>query len=397
MPSSPDGGRTLTRNWLRFGQVLRGLGFDAGPARMLPYLRALTLLDQRRFDDLAAAVHAHFARRRDDFAVLDRALRTFLAGAEEQEGRPAAGEPSAGVDESDGDSRGAVTISRQLTILDEPDETEPPLTIATYSATEVLRHKDFDAMSDDEMHAVRRLIRQMATPAGRRRSRRYQRGGDERLDLRRVLRDSLRFNGEPLLFAWRRRRWKPRPLVLLCDISGSMERYTRLLLHFVYAMEHASERVEAFVFATRLTRITRQLRTHDADRALDRVMDSVEDWSGGTRIGDAIDEFNRRYGRRVLGHGATAVVISDGWDRGDAAVLAQATLRLQRSCHRLIWMNPLMGAPGFEPLTLGLRAVLPYVDDFISAHNLVSLEQLQDLLENLDDRRQVRRQSLQPV
>jgi len=249
-------------------------------------------------------------------------------------------------------------------------------------------------MSEEEMQAVRQLIRQMAIPAGRRRSRRYQHGGDERIDLRRVLRQSLRFNGEPLVFAWRRRRWKPRPLVLLCDISGSMERYTRLLLHFVYAMGNASERVEAFVFATRLTRITRQLRIHDADRALDRVMDTVEDWSGGTRIGEAIDEFNRRFGRRVLGHGATAVVISDGWDRGDPALLAGATLRLQRSCHRLIWMNPLLGAPGFEPLTLGLRAVLPYVDDFVSAHNLVSLEQLQELLENLDDRRQVRRQSL---
>ncbi len=391
MPDSTAG--TLTRNWLRFGLILRGLGFDAGPARMLPYLQALTLLDQRRREDVAAAVHAHFARRWDDFAVLDRALGAFLLGADAPEPRrpPPVAEPGDG----DGAVSGASGETRQLNILDDADEAEAPLALATYSATEVLRHKDFAALSDEEMRAVRRLIQQMVTPAGRRRSRRYQRGGDERLDLRRVLRQSLRFNGEPLLFAWRRRRWKPRPVVLLCDISGSMERYTRLLLHFAYAMENASERVEAFVFATRLTRITRQLRIHNADLALDRVMATVEDWSGGTRIGESIDEFNRRFGRRFLGHGATAVVISDGWDRGDPDLLAQATLRLQRSCHRLIWMNPLMGAPGFEPLTLGLRAVLPYVDDFISAHNLVSLEQLQDLLENLDDRRQVRRQYLQ--
>ncbi len=394
MPDPSAG--TLTRNWLRFGLILRGLGFDAGPARMLPYLQALTLLDQRRREDLAAAVHAHFARRRDDFAVLDRALGAFLLGADSPELRRP---PARGAEPGDGDGAvsGAPGETRQLNILDDADEAEVPLALATYSATEVLRHKDFAALSDEEMRAVRRLIHQMVTPAGRRRSRRYRRGGDERLDLRRVLRQSLRFNGEPLVFAWRRRRWKPRPVVLLCDISGSMERYTRLLLHFAYAMETASERVEAFVFATRLTRITRQLRIHDADLALDRVMATVEDWSGGTRIGESIDEFNRRFGRRFLGHGATAVVISDGWDRGDPALLAQATLRLQRSCHRLIWMNPLMGAPGFEPLTLGLRAVLPYVDDFISAHNLVSLEQLQDLLENLDDRRQVRRQYLQPA
>jgi len=394
MPPRPDPGGTLTRNWLRFGEVLRGLGFDAGPARMLPFLQALTLVDQRRVDDVACAVHAHFARRRDDFLILDRALRAFLLRADqaaESKLSPAT------VNEPDGEGEprlGTLTATRQLNILDEVEQAETPLAIATYSATEVLRHKDFDAMSEDEMRAVRDLMRQIATPAGRRRSRRYQAGGDERIDLRRVLRQSLRFNGEPLLFAWRRRRWKPRPLVLLCDISGSMERYTRLLLHFVYAVENASERVEAFVFATRLTRITRQLRSHDADRALDRVMETVQDWSGGTRIGEAIDEFNRRFGRRVLGHGATVVIISDGWDRGDPGVLAQATLRLQRSCHRLIWMNPLMGAPGFEPLTLGLRAVLPYVDDFVSAHNLVSLEQLQELLENLDDRRQVRRQYL---
>ncbi|TMD08472.1 MAG: VWA domain-containing protein [Chloroflexi bacterium] len=362
---------------------------------MLPYLQALTLLDQRRREDVAAAVHAHFARRRDDFAVLDRALGAFLLGADPAEPRrsPPVAEPGDG----DGSVSSASGETRQLNILDDADDPEVPLALATYSATEVLRHKDFAALSDEEMRAVRRMIQQMVTPAGRRRSRRYQRGGDERLDLRRVLRQSLRFNGEPLLFAWRRRRWKPRPVVLLCDISGSMERYTRLLLHFAYAMENASERVEAFVFATRLTRITRQLRIHNADLALDRVMATVEDWSGGTRIGESIDDFNRRFGRRFLGHGATAVVISDGWDRGDPALLAQATLRLQRSCHRLIWMNPLMGAPGFEPLTLGLRAVLPYVDDFISAHNLVSLEQLQELLENLDDRRQVRRQYLQPA
>jgi len=303
MPSAPDAGGPLTRNWLRFGQILRGLGFDAGPARMLPYLRALTLLDQRRIDDLSSAVHAHFARRKEDFALLDRALRAFLEGAGEQGAARPVPDPLE-ADEPDGGAMATRSESRQLNILDEVEDAEAPLAIATYSATEVLRHKDFDAMSDEEMQAVRRLIREMATPAGRRRSRRYRRGGDERLDLRRVLRQSLRFNGEPLLFAWWRRRWKPRPLVLLCDISGSMERYTRLLLHFVYAMENASDRVEAFVFATRLTRITRQLRLHDADRALDRVMETVEDWSGGTRIGDAIDEFNRRFGRRVLGHGA---------------------------------------------------------------------------------------------
>jgi uncharacterized protein with von Willebrand factor type A (vWA) domain len=249
-------------------------------------------------------------------------------------------------------------------------------------------------LTEAEMAEVRRLIRLMRLPAGLTRSRRARAGGHDRLDIRRLLRRSLRFGGELLVFSWKSPTLRPRPLVLLCDISGSMERYTRLLLNFTYALKSASTRVEAFVFATRLTRITRLLRSHDVDAALNRVMASVDDWSGGTRIGEAIETFNRRYARRVLSHGATVAIISDGWDRGDAAQMRQAIARLQRSCHRLIWMNPLMGAPGYEPLTLGLQAALPFVDDFLPAHNLANLEALGVLLLETANRRPVRRQTL---
>src|SRR5213076_1841873 len=244
-----------------------------------------------------------------------------------------------------------------------------------------------------EMAEVRRLIRLMRLPAGLTRSRRARPGGRDRLDIRRLLRRSMRFGGELLVFSWKSPRLRPRPLVLLCDISGSMERYARLLLNFAYALKNASTRVEAFVFATRLTRITRLLRSHDIDAALNRETASVDDWSGGTRIGEAIETFNRRYARRVLGHGATVALISDGWDRGDAAQMRRAIARLQRSCHRLIWMNPLMGAPGYEPLTLGLQAALPFVDDFLPAHNLANLEALGALLLETASRRPVRRQT----
>jgi uncharacterized protein with von Willebrand factor type A (vWA) domain len=349
---------------------------------MLPFLRALTVLDVSRADDLKTAVHAHFARRRDDIALLDRVLVAFLF-------RPATGRDSLTV---------AADATRlpglQLSVLEESGtETEAEeLTVASYSRREALRQKDFDAMSEEEMRQVRRLIRLMAVPAGSRRSRRFEPGGDHRLDLRRLLRTSLRLGGEPLVFSWRKPRNKPRPLVLLSDISGSMERYTRVLLNFAYAVQNASQRVEAFVFATRLTRITRLLRSHDPDAAVTRVSRAVEDWSGGTRIGEAIDSFNRRYARRVLGRGAVVVLISDGWDRGDPEQLSGAVARLQRSCHRLIWMNPLLGAPGYAPLTLGLRAALPFVDDFLPAHNLASLEELGRLLLEAQGRRPVRRQ-----
>jgi len=387
----PDPAAVFTRNWLHFGRVLRGLGFDAGPARMLPFLSALAVIDMQRYDDLRTVVHIHFARRREELAVLDRALAAFL-------GLRAAKEPESSSDGSvEEEKAGTVgAMGRQLKVLDDmemgADAEEQE--VASYSRVELLRQKDFDSLSEAEMAEVRRLIRMMRLPAGLTRSRRMRPGGRERLDMRRLLRRSLRFDGELLVFSWKSRSLRPRPLVLLCDISGSMERYTRLLLNFAYALKSASTRVEAFVFATRLTRITRMLRHHDVDTALNRVTTSVEDWSGGTRIGEAIEMFNRRYGRRVLGHGATVAIISDGWDRGDSDQMRRAIAHLQRSCHRLIWMNPLMGAPGYEPLTLGLQAALPFVDDFLPAHNLANLEALGALLLETAKRRPVRRQTI---
>jgi len=385
----PDPGAVLTRNWLHFGRILRGLGFDAGPARMLPFLTALTVIDLHRADDLRTAVHIHFARRRDELAILDRALTAFLRG-----NAPNVDSPSSSATTSS--ERGVTITGRQLRVLDDDGAAEgaEEQEVASYSQAEVLREKDFDTLTEAEMTEVRRLIRLMRLPAGLARSRRARAGGHDQLDMRRLLRRSLRFGGELLVFSWKSPTLRPRPLVLLCDISGSMERYTRLLLNFAYALKNASTRVEAFVFATRLTRITRLLRSHDVDAALNRVMTSVDDWSGGTRIGDAIETFNRRYARRVLSHGATVAIISDGWDRGDATQMRRAIARLQRSCHRLIWMNPLMGAPGYEPLTLGLQAALPFVDDFLPAHNLANLEALGILLLATAGRRPVRRQTL---
>jgi len=386
----PDAGIVLTRNWLHFGQILRGLGFDAGPARMLPFLQTLTVIDLRRPDDVRTAVRAHFGRRREELPVLDRALVAFLRA----EARAADGAPSDAAESERGEP--LTLTGRQLKVLDDDSEDAEGAEeqeVASYSQAEVLRQKDFDTLTEAEMAEVRRLIRLMRLPAGLTRSRRARAGGHDELDIRRVLRRSMRFGGELLVFSWKSPRLRPRPLVLLCDISGSMERYTRLSLNFAYALKNASTRVEAFVFATRLTRITRLLRSHDVDAALNRVTASVDDWSGGTRIGEAIESFNRRYARRVLGHGATVAIISDGWDRGDAAQMRHAIARLQRSCHRLIWMNPLMGAPGYEPLTLGLQAALPFVDDFLPAHNLANLEALGALLLETANRRPVRRQT----
>jgi uncharacterized protein with von Willebrand factor type A (vWA) domain len=200
------------------------------------------------------------------------------------------------------------------------------------------------------------------------------------LDLRRTIRHSLRHGGEPLRLARRRRKWKRRPLVILCDISGSMDRYARLLLQFIYALAHRLDRVESFVFSTRLTCISRQLRRRNIDDALDEAARSVRDWGSGTRIGEALKHFNYVWARRVLGEGAIVLVISDGWDRGNIDLLAREMDRLHRSCRRLIWLNPLLGAAGYQPLVRGIQAALPHVDDFLPVHNLASLEQLAETL-----------------
>jgi uncharacterized protein len=202
------------------------------------------------------------------------------------------------------------------------------------------------------------------------------------------LRRNLKYGGHVLDWSLREPQLKPRPVVVLADISGSMERYTRLLLHFLYTLARGlGQPVQTFVFSTRLTPISRPLKHKDIDRALREVSQTVKDWSGGTRIGDALKEFNFKWGRRVLGRGAVVLIISDGWDRGDPDLAAREMARLQRSCYRLIWLNPLLGSPAYQPLTRGMQAALPYVDDFLPVHNLASLEDLAEHLAALDDKR----------
>jgi hypothetical protein len=240
-------------------------------------------------------------------------------------------------------------------------------------------------MTWEETLQVRRLLRQAPWRVAERRTRRRRadRRGD--VDLRRTMRTAARHGGETLRLARMRRRTTRRPLVILCDVSGSMDRYSRQLLVFAHAIGHR-QRVETFAFSTRLTRITHLLRRGDVDVALDHVAAQVHDIGGGTRIGAALHDFNRRYARRVLGHGAVVLLISDGWDRGDPDELAAEMARLRRSSHRLIWLNPLLGAAGYSPETRGMRAALPYVDDFLAAHDLDALDELGRLLAALPSR-----------
>jgi uncharacterized protein with von Willebrand factor type A (vWA) domain len=237
-------------------------------------------------------------------------------------------------------------------------------------------------MTAAELRDAERLVDLLEPRLELRRTRRYELDSHGRLLAPRAMfRRNLGTGGQLTSWVWRRPARRPRPIVVLCDISGSMERHSRLLLRFIQALAASSAvRTESFVFGTRLTRVTRLLRDRDRDRALARVADSVNDWAGGTRIGDSFREFNQRWARRTLRTSGIVIVVSDGWDRGDPAVVEAETARLRRNCHRLIWLNPLAGTPGYQPLAAGMRAAYPYIDDFLPAGTVASLERLGEIL-----------------
>lgn len=256
--------------------------------------------------------------------------------------------------------------------------------IGLYSSKELLRHKDFSSYTEGELLAAARLARAIDWSLLSRASRRHRiakRGTP--IDIRRSLRSSIRTGGEILRLSGLGQKRKPRRLIVLCDISGSMERYTRVLLQFIHAIHASRSSVEVFVFGTRLTRITHLIRHRNVDFALSAVSSKVVDWSGGTRIGEAISTFNRRWANRVAAHGGVIIIISDGWDRGSPERLAAEMQRLQRSSHRLIWLNPLLGSESYSPATQGMQAALPFVDDFLPSHDMASLESLAQVLNRI--------------
>ncbi|HEY8132985.1 MAG TPA: VWA domain-containing protein [Thermoanaerobaculia bacterium] len=388
---------TLLRNLLLFGRVLRTLGLDVNPGRMIDLVTALEFISIGSRSDFYHAARGLLVHRREDIAIFDEAFEVFwrsrgrkmtsldlrALGERRRFRRPRFVPPPLGEE------------STASTSQSTDESKEPPLVQATltYSEREVLRQKDFSDLTAEELNAVQWLMAEIVWRVRERRTRRRRPGRGRLIDLRRTVRLNLRYGGELLDWAEREAKSKPRPLVIIADVSGSMERYTRLLLLFTYGLAKALEqRVEAFVFSTRLTRITRQLEERNLDRALREVSRTVPDWSGGTRIGEALRTFNFQWGRRVLGSGALTLVISDGWDCGDVGVLREEIARLQRSSRRLIWLNPLLGSPEYQPLTRGIQAVLPFIDDFLPVHNLASLEDLAEHLANLTEHRPERRQ-----
>jgi uncharacterized protein len=370
-----------------FARLLHDAGLEAGPRRLTDATRALTFIDLKSEPDFRGALRTVFVSRKDEIATFEAAFDIFWA--------PPDPRASAGV--LPGRTRSlpmaperakawSAALGLNTSQMNrEQDPSVVPASSSGYSAEELLRHKDFEQMTWQETEQVRRLLEQAPWRMAERKTRRLRAAPAGGIDLRRSARHAIRSSGELMRLFHRRPRVRRRPLVLICDVSGSMERYSRLLMIFAHAIARRED-LEAFVFSTRLTRITRLLRYRDLDRSLDSVSKGVHDFSGGTRIGDALSDFNRHWARRVLGHGAVVLIVSDGWDRGDPERLAAELIHLRRSAHRLIWLNPLKGSEGYQPLTRGMAAALPHCDDFLAAHNLQALDDLGRLLSGLDRR-----------
>ncbi len=415
-------GLQLQRKLVEFGRLLWDMGLDVGPGRLIEASETLSLIDVRNREDFYHALKCNLLSRHEQEPVFDQAffyfwqLKNRLHGAnpnsavqsnDKRSGKPLRLPPRERQELEAQAARLTRNLmqqgqreSRNLRPLEQEEQGEDKDDAAqgtAYSAIELLRRKDFESYTWEEMQEAKRLMAEMHWHLGQRPTRRKapSRKGDYP-DLRRIIRRNMKYGAEFIELTWRKTRRKPRPLIIICDISGSMSLYSRLLLHFIHTISNGLQHTEAFVFGTRLTRITRQLRKRDVDEAVSDVSKNVQDWSGGTRIGECLRAFNYEWARRVLGHGAVIVIISDGWDRGEPAVLKTEMDRMQKNCHRLIWLNPLLGAEDYRPVTIGMKTALPFIDDFLSAHNLDSLLDLGKVLEQIDDSRPIRRRQVVP-
>jgi uncharacterized protein with von Willebrand factor type A (vWA) domain len=365
--------RALGANLVQFAALLKAAGLDSSTTQLLSAAQSLLAIDATRRDDVHTALAASFLTCGDDRAVFDALFDEFWRLArrnEEPPSRPqpprlAGGENRLGTAElvDAAYARGAGTSAP-------PGDTPPQ----TYSSDDALTYKDFASFRDDEVRAARRYLRRLAPKlaSATTRRRRPARSGRE-VDLRRSLRLAARQGGEVLRLARRRRKVRRLNVLLLCDVSGSMDVYSRFLVQFLYGLQSELRGVSTFVFSTRLFEVTPMLRARSFDEALARVAKQVQGWSGGTRIGACLAQFNRHHAKQRIGPRTVVVIISDGWDRGDIAELAREMQALKRRCYRVLWLNPLLGAAGYRPVAQGMAAALPSIDEFLPVHNLESL------------------------
>jgi len=358
--------------------VLREAGLEVGPGRVTDALHGLDAVELARRDDVYWTLRQTLVSRAEDLDAFDRAFAAWFLRAPEL-APPRTPETSR--------TRGVQTASRDGKEERAEAGADGEERAAGWSADELLRRKDFSELSQEELAKLRLLIAELAATRPQRRSRRLRRTPrGTTLDMRRLVRASLATGGDPVDRAFRKRVETHRKLIVLCDVSGSMEPYSRAILLFVHGLLESGRGVEAFAFGTRLTRLSDELSGPDPERALEEASKRVVDWSGGTRIGASLKSFNDLWGRRALSRGAVVVIVSDGWEREDTATVGREMARLARCAYAVVWVNPLKGHPDYEPLAGGMRAALPHVDRFLPGHNLASLEDLAGVLAGIERR-----------
>lgn len=370
----------------RFGRLLRGAGLKLGPGQILEGVEALAAVDVTDRGEFYWALHAAWVKRGEDRDVYREAFRLFWRQPDRPVNRVL--EELLALSRIAPEQRPHLASRRVLDALDAErpprrklEEESADAVGLAFSDMEVLRQKDFEQMSSAELREAQRLIARFRFPVRDLETRRWTPvGGRGSIDVRRTMRASLRQGLDHIPLRWRRRKKRPPGIVALCDISGSMAGYTRMLLRFLHALTNDRERVHTFLFGTRLSNVTRALRHRDVDVALAELGKRVRDWDGGTRIGACLGRFNREWSRRVLAQGAVVLLITDGLDRDMSGSLEDEMARLRRSARRVVWLNPLLRYADFQPLARGIRAMLPHVDDFRPAHNLSSLEELAEAL-----------------
>ena len=375
----------IADNVLLFGRMLRAAGMDVHHARLVDALRAMEVVGIRSRTDVRATLRSLLVHRHDDIPRFEQAFELFFRAHR----LPSPGLPLFSLGERPRvivRATPAAPVPVELEAGGDTSQETATRAVGAWSAHGVPRTRDFADFTDAELERAREILQTLPWTLSLRRTRRWQRASAGAVDLRPMLRRNLMNGGDLVDLPRRTRRAAARPIILIADVSGSMERYSRIILHFLYGLAHSGTRVEAFMFATRLTRVTRQLTRHRGGSSLDRLARDVQDWGGGTRIGEALRAFNTRWARRVMRNAPVVIVVSDGWDRGEPHLLKQELARVRRSCRRLVWLNPLLGSARYEPLTRGMQAALRHVDDFLPAHNMASIEQLADHLRALPAR-----------
>jgi len=379
-----------------FGRFLRQAGCRVGTGEIMSAVEASSKIDPSNREDFRQALKACFITNHKMIPMFDQLFDLYWQNPDRienvtdilrklYESRMSQAEMQSMKDQIKELYHKRVEGFKERQKDSDGNDEEKSLDVFLYSPQEILREKRFDTYSDEELDQAMEFIKKWDWKFGERQLRRLEAGRKQvRLNIRQTIRKNIFPSQDFIELQWKKRKTKPRPLVILLDISGSMDMYTRILLHFIYTLHSYSRNVEAFTFGTRLSRITHYLNKKDVSDAMELVNDTVKDWSGGTRIGETLSSFNLLWGRRVLSGGAVILVISDGWDTGEVDKLDREMDRLHRSCHRLIWLNPNLGYEGFKPLTKGFEVIMPHLDDFLPIHNLNSLLDLGSALADLD-------------